>query len=95
MDIPCKFTDKGCKEVGDRSFMRYHISQCQFGRTECPYWPCKELVTYGEVVDHLKNTHEANVITTSDMKLIRLGHKDFRLTFDLGDVELVDINKPV
>ena len=63
MDIrlPCKFSDNGCKEGGARSFMQEHIRRCIFGKFECPTWICKEMIPYGEVVDHLKNTHGSPV----------------------------------
>ena len=57
MDLPCKFSEKGCKQVGVRSTMQAHVKQCKFREVECPRWPCEEMVTYGEVVDHLKNAH--------------------------------------
>ena len=68
VDLPCKFSEKGCKQVGARSIMHEHISQCKFRNIECPHWPCKEMVTYGEVVDHLKNTHWAKVFKTCKVR---------------------------
>ena len=64
MDLPCKFSDKGCKQVGDRNVIQAHLGQCIFGKFECPHWPCKEMVTYGEAVEHLKNTHDTIVVNS-------------------------------
>ena len=65
MDVsfPCKFSDKGCNEVGTRSPMQNHIRYCIFTMIKCNYLakilPCNEMIPYGEMVDHLKNKHKA------------------------------------
>ena len=33
MDRPCKFTDNGCKEVGDQAQMQAHMKNCKYGKS--------------------------------------------------------------
>ena len=33
MDRPCKFADKGCKEVGDQAQMQAHMKNCNYGKS--------------------------------------------------------------
>ena len=42
--------------------MQAHEKQCKFRKVECPFWQCKEMFTYGEVVEHVQVAHEANEI---------------------------------
>ena len=42
--------------------MQAHIGRCLYGKIECPYWPCKERIVLGEVVDHLKQKHGSQEI---------------------------------
>ena len=38
--------------------MQAHEKQCKFRKVECPFWPCRDLVTFGEVVEHVQGAHE-------------------------------------
>ena len=33
MDRPCKFADKGCREVGDPAQMQAHMKNCNYGKS--------------------------------------------------------------
>ena len=60
MEFPCKFSEKGCKEVGARTAMQNHIGRCIFGNNmECPDLSCKVKMSLGEVVEHLKIVHRS------------------------------------
>lgn len=67
MDRPCKFANKGCKQVGDAAFIKAHMKNCNFGKIECPDWLCKDSVTYENVLDHLINTHGAQQRTQQEI----------------------------
>ena len=55
----CKFSDKGCKEIGARSPMQNHIRYCTFEKIKCPAYLCNEMIPHGEMVDHLKIRHKS------------------------------------
>ena len=63
VELPCKFADEGCKHVGTRAVLKQHLPICSFRpippKIECQMGFCKELVTKGEVVDHLIDKHNS------------------------------------
>ena len=61
INLPCKFSDKGCQVVDNRTTIRKHMDECQDGAVKCPYWykPCTEKLQLGALVDHLRNDHNS------------------------------------
>ena len=86
MDRPCKFANKGCKQVGDDAFIKAHMKNCNFGNIECPDWLCKDSVTYENVLDHLKNTHGSEQRTQQEILdgiYVPIGDDDFATAPDI------------
>ena len=62
MELPCKYQDKGCKEVGGRSKMRDHLGSCIFGKIKCPIGFCPWMMSMEEVIDHLDDHDDKLVV---------------------------------
>ena len=54
--------------------MEAHLELCEFQNNECPYWTCKEKMPLENIIDHLKDVHEVNLI-------IEEGEEDSSLTW--------------
>ena len=82
--FPCKFSDKGCKEVGARSSMKDHIRCCIIGKIECPSWTCNDMILRAEIVNHLKNTHGAPAYTKGTKLNWSVDQQGESVTFGVG-----------
>ena len=61
MELPCKYSENGCKASGTKAVMQEHADSCLFAKIQCPLnrASCKEIMLKREVIIHLKNVHKA------------------------------------
>ena len=59
MELPCKYSEKGCEYLGPRGAMKDHLDICSYGKIECQYLRCRKMVLRKELVTHLKGHHDA------------------------------------
>ena len=68
MDRPCKFADKGCKEVGDQAQMQAHMKNCNFGKSHEEI--LKSLDNMEERVKSLKS--KADILLTNQNLMLQM-----------------------
>ena len=60
MELPCKFSEEGCKVLGARAAMQNHVDGCKYRRNiNCPVLNCKVKTSAEKIVYHLRNIHKA------------------------------------
>ena len=79
----CQNIEHGCQETfSDENELNCHEGKCEFRIVDCIDHSCDEEVTFGSMLTHIKETHDADLITGNAIGIVFTKYGFFDDDFD-------------
>ena len=75
----CKFRKNGCKVIQDLKNIEYHEEDCEFRDILCPYFYCKDIISFNALKEHFRQTSHLDFDDDSKSHIIEVGNKIVKL----------------
>ena len=75
MQFKCENHTRGCQKLLDKENMTFHHAECLYRIVQCPRIPCRSLVPFDELLDHMQNNEKKDRCYTRKVYQSSFGKK--------------------